>query len=132
MGQYHKLVNLDKREQVISYGLGLGAKQYEQTGCEGSLAEAMYLLVMTSPARGGGDWKAFEGLSGRWAGDRVVILGDYTEDYDLPDYPNAGSLWQTSEHWADITEQVADALGEIWDFRIIKDPEGGWLNREKV
>jgi len=56
MGQYHVLVNYDKKEVVEPYGLGLGAKQVEQLGAfKGTIADAMYLLVMTSPARGGGD-----------------------------------------------------------------------------
>jgi len=118
MGQYHKLVNLDKKEQVSSYPLGLGAKQYEQTGCEGSMADALYLLLMSSPARGGGDWQAFEGLSGRWLGDRVVVLGDYTEDGDLPRYPDFGSVYGASEEWTDISEQVANALGKVWGYEM--------------
>jgi hypothetical protein len=57
MGQYHVLVNLDKKEIVTPHGLGLGLKQWEHLGeFNGTLADAMYLLVMTSPASGGGDF----------------------------------------------------------------------------
>jgi hypothetical protein len=129
MGQYHKLINLDKREAIQPHGLGLGLKQYEHTGCKGSLADAMYLLVMTSPQRGGGDWEYFDGLSGRWAGDRVVIIGDYTSDGDLPDYPNAGNLYLESDGWKDLTAEVATALGKVWDFEVIGD---GWKDRVSV
>lgn len=126
MGQYHFLANLDKGEIVHPHGLGLGLKQYEHTGCEGSLADAMYLLVMTSPARGGGDW-ADSDLSGRWVGDRVVILGDYTDDTDLLTEPNAGELYKhLSENGKDITAGVAEALGRVWNFTV----EGtGWATR---
>ena len=93
MGQYHILVNLDKQELVDPHGLGLGAKQYEHTGCDGSLSDAMYLLCMTSPASGGGDWPMIEGLSGRWVGDRVVIMGDYTQDDAIKGFPNAKDLY---------------------------------------
>ena len=114
MGQYHKLVNIDKEEQVISYPLGLMAKQYEQTGTEGSFGDALYLLLMTSPNRGGGDWDLFPNLSGRWVGDRVIVLGDYTEDEDLASYPNAGKLYSESKNWSDISEDVAEALGKVY------------------
>ena len=127
MGQYHKLVNLDKKEQVISYPLGLGAKQYEQTGCQGSMADAMYLLMMTSPSRGGGDWQEFEGLSGRWVGDRVVVLGDYTEDSDLPFMENGGDLFGESESWIDISAEVGNALGQVWNFKL--DTTDLWATR---
>jgi hypothetical protein len=126
MGQYHILANLDKDEIVHPHALGLGSKQYEHTGCEGSLSDALYLLVMTSPARGGGDW-AENGVAGRWVGDRVVVLGDYTEDSDLPPELNGGLLYgYLSENGKDITAEVGQALGKVWDFTI----EGtGWATR---
>ena len=130
MGQYHKLVNLDKKEQVVSYNLGLGAKQYEQTGTEGSMGDALYLLLMSSPSRGGGDWDAFDELSGRWLGDRVVVLGDYTEDDDYAEYPNFGKLFHESSDWVDISDDVAVALGKVWDFEI-DVTESGWRTRKR-
>lgn len=118
MGQYHKLVNLDKKEYVDPHSIGLGSKQYEQTGCEGSIADAMYLLVMTSPNRGGGDFPLTD-VSGKWAGDRVVVLGDYTEDEDLPMFTEAsriyGQLYDSGD-WEDISNQVREALGRVFDI----------------
>ena len=109
MGQYHYLANLDTKEFVT---LG-GAKQYEQTFYNGDLAHAMYLLTMTSPARGGGDW-AETNISGRWAGDRVVIIGDYTEDSDLPDYPNASKAYSDiQQNGTNITDEVREALEKV-------------------
>jgi hypothetical protein len=131
MGQYHKLVNLDKKEIVHPYNLGLGAKQYEQTGDNGSISDAIYLLVMTSPARGGGDWESFDGLSGRWAGDRVVVLGDYTEDEDLPGYENASKLYSQSYDWLDLSDEVAVALGKVFGFEIDTE-ENGWRTRKQL
>ena len=65
MGQYHRLVNLDAHEWVDPHRLGLGSKQAEHLGAfYGSLADALYLLTMTSPARGGGDLP-FTEISGR-------------------------------------------------------------------
>lgn len=131
MGQYHRLVNLDKQEIVHPYNLGLGAKQYEQTGENGSISDAIYLLVMTSPSRGGGDWEEFPKVSGRWVGDRVVIVGDYTEDKDIPNYPNASKLYQESEDWKDISDAVAVALGKVFSFEI-NLAESGWRTRKEL
>jgi len=128
MGQYHVLVNLDKKEVVTPHGLGLGLKQWEHIGTEGSLPDAMYVLTMTSPARGGGDLPE-TGISGRWAGDRVLIVGDYTEDSDLPSYPNFGKVYGEAENWNDITDFVADAFKTIFNLNITGD---GWKRREKV
>jgi hypothetical protein len=109
MGQYHYLANLDTKEFVMPSG----AKQYEHTFYNGDLAHAMYLLTMTSPYRGGGDW-AETTVSGRWAGDRVVILGDYTVDEDLPDYPYAGMAFNSIiKNGTNITEMVNEALEKV-------------------
>ena len=128
MGQYHVLVNVDKREVVNPHGLGLGLKQYEHTAVNGggSLADAMYILMMTSPARGGGDFPQTD-ISGRWTGDRVLVLGDYTEDSDVPSIPNVGSLnSEADKNYTDITDMVAKAFEEV--FRICISGEG-WKRR---
>lgn len=135
MGQYHILVNLDKREFVDPHALGLGLKQMEHLSTSqfqqvASLSDALYFLVMTSPDRGGGDFEQ-TAISGQWAGDRCVILGDYTDDSDLPYYIGAGSLYeQISENahgeWVDISEVVAEALGDVFGFRMEGD---GWKRR---
>jgi hypothetical protein len=88
----------------------------------------MYVLTMTSPARGGGDLPE-TGISGRWVGDRVVIVGDYTEDADYPSYPNFGNVYNESDKWNDITDFVADAFKTIFNLNITGD---GWKRREKV
>jgi hypothetical protein len=130
MGQYHILVNLDKNEYVSPHDLGLGLKQLEHNGAfVGTLADALYFLTMTSPARGGGDYPRTD-ISGRWAGDRCVVLGDYTEDSDLPDYPFASGIWRKTvkpeSGWIDISEDVADELGRVFGFRMEGD---GWKRR---
>ena len=129
MGQYHHLVNVDKKEIVNPHGLGLGLKQWEHLGdFSGTLADAMYILMMTSPARGGGDLPQSE-ISGRWTGDRVLVLGDYTEDSDVPSIPNVGSLYRESEDYTDITDMVAQAFETVFRVRITGD---GWKRRERL
>lgn len=128
MGQYHVLVNVDKKEKVEPHALGLGLKQYEHTGFEASLSDALYMLVMTSPARGGGDFPATE-ISGRWKGDRVLVVGDYTEDSDVPSISNAGSLYGESDKYTDISAEVATAFETV--FRIGVTGEG-WKTRKRL
>lgn len=130
MGQYHKVLNLDKHEVVDPYGLGLGAKQYEQTGVEASLSDAIYLLVMTSPNRGGGDWPLTD-VSGRWAGDRVIVLGDYTAKNDLPEKDNADKLYSESLTWEDITPQVRGALSGVFQVKYSEKDYGSFKSWER-
>ncbi len=131
MGQYHKLVNVDKKEVVHPHSLGLGLKQWEHIGdFNGSLPDAMYILMMTSPVRGGGDLPQTE-ISGRWAGDRVLVLGDYTEDSDVPSIPNLGSLYGESDTdaYTDITDMVAKAFEDVFRISISGD---GWKRRTQL
>lgn len=117
MGQYHILVNLDKKEVVSPEGLGLGLKQYEHTACEGSLSDAMYLLVMSSPANGGGDFPLVENISGRWCGDRVVVVGDYTTQESAPEIPYAETIYQiANETYKNITPDIRSAFEKIFDI----------------
>jgi len=135
MGQYHILVNLDKKEYVSPHGLGLGLKQMEHLSTNAfhqvaSLSDALYFLVMSSPYRGGGDFPQTP-ISGQWVGDRVVVLGDYTDDRDVPGFAYAGEIWgeidDPSKGWTDISEEVAEAMGDVFGFRMVGS---GWKSRE--
>lgn len=119
MGQYHLLVNVDKREYVDPRSLGLGVKQWEHSShpkfpTYGSLADAMYILTTTSSARGGGDMPGTE-VSGRWAGDRVMVVGDYTVDEDLPAHFVASEIYgQASKEYEEVGALVRDAFTQVY------------------
>lgn len=132
MGQYHILVNLDKREVVHPHGLALGLKQYEQVGCEGSLSDAMYLLAMTSPAQGGGDFPLTD-VSGRWVGDRFAIVGDYTASDAIPGFENAGTLYEIAgQTYEDITPKIRDAFEKIYEFAYVEREIGNFKSWQRV
>ena len=117
MGQYHLVVNLDKQEFLNPWDLNWGAKQKEHTGFAGSAGDAIYLLTMTSPNRGGGDYDQYDGVSGRWAGDRVVVLGDYTEPHEDRDlgYKGEGSLYRrVMDSYENISATVSFALKDAF------------------
>lgn len=132
MGQYHILANLDKEEKVEPYEIGLGVKQWEHLGeFNGTLADAMYILCMTSPARGGGDLPPTI-ASGRWAGDRVVILGDYTENSDLPNIKDAKNLYRhADDNYSDISHLVAEAFQQAFKIKVTNHWEMSGLEKYK-
>lgn len=127
MGQYHILVNIDKQEWVDPHGLGLGSKQWEgQVGSEGSLADAMYVLTMTSPDSGGGDLP-FTDISGRWCGDRVLIVGDYTKPDAVQGFVGADAIYQLatqSPDYKNITGEVRDAFTKIYEMVFVQENIG--------
>lgn len=86
MGQYWKPVNLDKREFIDPHRLGCGLKLWEQIA-NPEVGRALVILLAVMPERrGGGDLQS-NPFIGRWAGDRVVLVGDYSVDEDMPDSP---------------------------------------------
>lgn len=90
MGQYHKTVNLDKREYLNPHALGDGLKLCEQSGSRAGVSAALMLLLACSNGRGGGDidlpeeMAGYREVIGRWAGDRIAVVGDYAKDTDFP------------------------------------------------
>ena len=99
MGQYHTLYNVDKKQKVD--GLS-GYKLLEQIGYPKSTATALLLLIANSNGRGGGDVEEHP-LVGSWAGDRVVMQGDYAEEGDQAFIAN-------TDEYEDVTKQVFEML----------------------
>lgn len=109
MGQYWMVVNLDKREFLDPHKLGTGLKLWEQLANHPGTGAALIVLCAAMPEpRGGGDldleenWHGPERVDmtkegppvpgypevasrtiGRWAGDRIALVGDYAERGDI-------------------------------------------------
>jgi hypothetical protein len=77
MGQYFKLVNIDKKEVVSAWDIGGAAKFWEWF--YNPQARVLVWLLRQSDEGGGGDIDQPERYStlGRWAGDRITLIGDY-------------------------------------------------------
>jgi hypothetical protein len=91
MGQYHKVYNLDKREFIHAHQIDNGLKLLEQCGPgdQPTTSDAVWLLLANSNGRGGrgGGDAPKHPMVGRWAGDRLVVQGDYAEDKDTAYVP---------------------------------------------
>jgi len=120
MGQYHILVNLTKKQFVSPGGLGRGNKQVEHIDRMGT---AMYLLTAVPICRGGGDMMPDDKdllFIGSWLGDRIAIVGDYSQDSDLPSFPGFGNIYK----------QCSDQYDPLYDCygmkKKSKDPNNVW------
>jgi hypothetical protein len=119
MGQYFKAVNLDKKEYVCPWCVVGGAKLWEWAA--NSYGAVFALLLRKSDEGGGGDYYGYskgydEGspvraeheVTGRWAGDRVVLVGDY----------DSSKLWDELPAFRNISRELV----EIWnDFIELPD-----------
>ncbi len=107
MGQYHQLYNLDKKQFVHAHRINNGLKLLEQVGHMQSTSTALFLLIANSNGRGGGDAKPHP-LIGSWAGDRVLVQGDYAEETDPAYLPK-----EAREEFTDISQQVKELLSQV-------------------
>ena len=128
MGQYFKAMNLDKQEYVCPWCMGGGAKLWEwAANVQGSI---FTLLLRKSDEGGGGDFYGYhkgcgEGgpircpvsaIAGRWAGDRVCLIGDY----------DSSKLWEKLPGFRNITKEVVDewnAFIELSDRQLTFRPD---------
>lgn len=73
MGQYFIVANLDKKQYLHPHRFGDGLKFREFAySARGTMTALAYLLDHGYYADG-------ESVLGSWAGDRIVIVGDYDE-----------------------------------------------------
>jgi hypothetical protein len=130
MGQYFKAVNLDKREMVCPWCMNGGAKLWEwAANTQGSI---FTLLLRKSDEGGGGDFYGYhngcdEGgpircpvnpIAGRWAGDRVCLVGDY----------DSSKLWDALPQFRNITKELVEtwnAFIDIPDRKLTFRPDCG-------
>ena len=123
MGQYFKAVNLDKREYVCPWCIGGGAKLWEwAANRQGSV---FALLLRKSDEGEGGDFYGYrkggdEGgpihctlspIAGRWAGDRIALVGDY----------DSSGIWGELGDYRNISRELVDAWNafiEIPDLKL--------------
>jgi hypothetical protein len=120
MGQYFAAINTDKKEYVCPWCVGGGAKLWEWAANPSGAIFTM--LLRKSDEGGGGDYYGYhrgcsEGgaitcavnpVVGRWAGDRVALVGDYdssllwSDVYDKKAFRNISR--ELVETWNDFIE----------------------------
>jgi hypothetical protein len=131
MGQYYLVVNVDKGEFLHPHKLGDGLKLMEF----GASGQGTMMALAVLLADGGRDGFSDDPLVGSWAGNRIVITGDYARPgaflpadvfdslvlaRDTENMPNLYAY--AKEHFADISldirkviEGEGESCGARWD-----------------
>lgn len=118
MGQYYLTCNLDRQEHLHPHTLGDGLKLVEfGSSSQGTMTALAALLCM----RGG-----TESFRGPWAGDRVVVAGDYADEGNhLPPELSQHNLQAVvrglegpdgtplSTPWADARDSACQAISKL-------------------
>jgi len=87
MGQYYLTVNIDKKQYLNPHAFGDGLKLLE-FACSGrGTMMALGVLLADGNNRGGGDLHSDAPAIGSWAGDRIVVAGDYADGGSFVDAP---------------------------------------------
>ena len=123
MGQYYKVVNLDKKEWLNPHQLGDGLKLMEFGQSTNGTMTALAILLANSNGRGGGDFKQESPLIGSWAGNRIVIAGDYAYKPDPgEDARKNEALYYRCEKFKNISLEMRELMerdcikmNERWD-----------------
>ncbi|TXH15398.1 MAG: hypothetical protein E6R03_07265 [Hyphomicrobiaceae bacterium] len=130
MGQYHKVFNLTKREFLNPHKLGNGLKLLEWGG-PGGVPDALVVLLACSSGRGGGDYQSDSEMVGRWAGDQIAVIGDYSEDGDIQGVDTKEIYSTAGEEggFRDITDELIPILEREFELVYVGD---GWCDRKSM
>ena len=110
MGQYFVIANLDKREYIHPHEMDSGAKIWEVA--QNPIAGVFAFLLRQSSEVGSRDIQPRSKHAGRWAGDRIVVVGGYDVSM-LFDYV------QKSPSWTEISSEIREEYDRFTNQRVI-------------
>jgi hypothetical protein len=125
MGQYFKLINDTKKEQINSWDLASedrfgGAKFWEWF--YNRYNRILIWLLRESDGSGGGDIVGYDNTPyetlGRWAGDKITLIGDYDES----------KRWKNTENYEDISRLVNTEVNKA----LVKDLGKKEAEKERI
>lgn len=92
MGQYYKIMNISKKEFLVPWTFNDGAKLLEFGASGRSTMLGLAILLAHGNGRGGGDLHSENPIIGSWAGDRIIVSGDYDDFIDEVEFNKTGKL----------------------------------------
>ena len=133
MGQYYKIVNIKKKQYISPYIFGDGSKLMEfSMSANGALA-GLSILLADGNGRGGGDLHSENDIVGSWAGDNIVVAGDYADDGKFVKEVDRNLYNVASSEGEDISLKVLDALfDDSYYFSEFRKNRAGWTSNNEV
>lgn len=115
MGQYFRVVNVDKREFLEPRAFREGPKLMELAH-GGRMLRGLAVILSNGNGRGGGDIDSADPLVGSWAGDRIVVAGDYGDEGKWTGSAGVTLYAEAGQTYTDISDRVVamlDKAGEL-------------------
>lgn len=117
MGQYYKIVNIKKKQYITPHTFGDGAKLMEFSMSRNGVLSALAVLLADGNGRGGGDLGSDNPIVGSWAGDNIVVAGDYADDGKFVKEQDKTLYRVAATEGEDVSLKVLDALcDDTWFF----------------
>jgi hypothetical protein len=110
MGQYYKIVNIKKKQYIKPDTFGDGSKLMEFSMSASGVLAGLAILLADGNGRGGGDLHSENDIVGSWAGDNIVIAGDYADAGKFVKEAGQNLYEVASNEGEDISIKVLEAL----------------------
>lgn len=133
MGQYYKIVNIKKKQYISPYTFGDGSKLMEFGMSANGVLAGLTILLADGNGRGGGDLNSDNPIVGSWAGDNIVIAGDYADSGKWVKESDRNLYTVASEQGEDISIKVLDALcDDSYFFSEFRKNRASWISDSQV
>jgi hypothetical protein len=116
VGQYYYVVNIDKKQYLHPHRFGDGLKLMEFGASGSGTMAALAVLLSNGNGRGGGDCDSDNSLVGSWAGDRIVVAGDYGDPGLFVDDPDRTLHDIAKETFEDISLRMRKVIANDVDL----------------
>ena len=133
MGQYYKIVNIKKKQYITPHTFGDGAKLMEFGMSRNGVLTGLAILLADGNGRGGGDLGSDNPIVGSWAGDNIVVAGDYADDGKFVKEIDKNLYSVASNQGEDISLKVLDALfDDTWFFEEFRKNSLQYIGSDEV
>jgi hypothetical protein len=133
MGQYYKIVNIKKKQYIKPDTFGDGSKLMEFSMSASGVLAGLAILLADGNGRGGGDLHSENDIIGSWAGDNIVVAGDYADAGKFVKEPEHTLYEVASSEGEDISVKVLEALfDDQYFFSEFRKNRAEWSTNDAI
>ena len=133
MGQYYKIVNIKKKQYITPHTFGDGAKLMEFSMSASGVLAGLAILLADGNGRGGGDLHSENDIIGSWAGDNIVVAGDYADEGKFVKEADRNLYNVAGNEGEDISLKVLEALfDDKYFFSEFRKNRAGWSTNDVI
>ena len=133
MGQYYKIVNIKKKQYISPHTFGDGSKLMEFSMSASGVLAGLAILLADGNGRGGGDLHSENDIVGSWAGDNIVVAGDYADEGKFVKEADRNLYCLATNEGEDISVKVLDALfDDQYFFSEFRKNRAEWSTNDAI